>query len=282
MSWFSLALCSAFLFGAQNFCYKIAAERDLNSDLVTYYFILTSVLAIWVAVILIGEPPVFSYELIVLSVVDALAFYITTVTRIEALKRLPAGVAFPLIRMSTVLVFIFSVVYFKDSVKFYHIVALALAIFVVHLASKRTASESLKAHWKAGLLFAMAGVLTSGVTNVCSKFAALLVSIPWYMALANTMILIFSAPRYLHQRRKHQVHGPEILLGTVISVFNLGAWWLYLVSLKTGPLSLVAVIGSFGFLIPILLSVVVYKEELNRNRYLAIVLAFVAIVLLRF
>ena len=280
--WFLLALVASILFGIQNFCYKVAAEKNCSSDLVTYYLTVWSVIATWAALPLLVNQIEFTPILITLAVLDAAFYYITTTTRIESLKFLPAAVAFPLLRMSTVLIFIFSVFHFGDSVNLYHYLGLGLAVLVVVLLSSSKAHIGLsKKNVRRGLVLVAIAIVTSAITNVVSKYAAIMASIPVYMALANTFILLVSWPRFRHVRKKIDHVGKELWIGCVTGLVNLLAWYLYLYSLSTGPLSIIAVISSLQLVVPILLSVVVYREHLGGRRLLAVFLAIITIVLLK-
>jgi len=131
MNWFLLTVVCFFLYGIQRFLYKVSAERNCNTALTTLSFMGT--VALLSSVFWFGSDETLKNTtwLLALAVINSLTFFIDTVVTIEALRYLPTTIVYPLTRMNTVLVVIFSLLYFKDSLNGYQGTGIVLAIAVI-------------------------------------------------------------------------------------------------------------------------------------------------------
>jgi len=282
MAWFVLSILALAGFGAQNFLYKISAVRELRTRTVTFYFVLLSTLVVWLAFLLQAQPSKFNRAVFIYGAIDAVSFYATTLCRIEALKFIPSHLVFPLLRISTIIVAVVGVYVFGDAFS----VQLALGLLLmlataVLIGSERKADKAVSPNYRLGLLLTLFAALTSASAHVVSKVAADNTQLLDYMAVANTIVLLFSlietrVATGLHIGRPTRL---EFWLASGLAVFNLLAWYCYLCALRLGPLSSAALIVSLAFVIPIVLSAIVYREHLTPRRILAVIIS-VAIVLL--
>ncbi len=281
MAWFVLSIIALSGFGAQNFFYKVSAMRELRSRTVTFYFALFSTIVVWIAFLIQGQPSKFTKAVFIYGVIDAVSFYTTTVCRLEALECIPSHLAFLLLRTSTVLVALVGVWAFGDELSAQLIVGIALMLVAATLiGSERKQDRSVSLNYRRGLLLILVAALASASAHVVSKVAAGNTQLLDYMAVANTIVLVFSILETKLATGDH-IGLPtrsELLVATGLCVANLIAWYCYLCALRVGPLSSAALIVSLAFVIPIILSAVFYREHLTPKR-IAAVLVMVAVVL---
>jgi uncharacterized membrane protein len=64
-------------------------------------------------------------------------------------------------------------------------------------------------------------------------------------------------------------------------LFIFGGFLFGLKALTGGPLGLITVINSLSLVIPIMLGAIIYKEKLTLKRLLAVLLAIVAVIILK-
>ena len=135
MSWYALALLSLLSYGLQNFLYKVSAELKFNTVWVNFCFMATVTVLGWSLVVYQGK----SYNnlnlYMLLSFMNAVVFSTTIISRIEALKYLDTSVAYPILRMSIVIVVLYSVIFFGESLSAFQIIGIVLAIAVIFLVS---------------------------------------------------------------------------------------------------------------------------------------------------
>lgn len=282
MTWLLLSLTAFVGFGLQNFLYKVAASMQLNSRTVTFYFILISTTALWILLLASNTSLHFSSTVIILAVLDALLFYTTTLTRLEALKFIPVHLAFPLMRTSTLLVAICGIIFFDESFSWNLLFAVAFLLLAAYLISaERNEDKAISANYRLGLLLTGIALLTSAGTNIVTKIAADTTTLLDYMTLANSLIIILSfiEIRVVTGATIRLPNRAELVVSFWLAVTNLIAWFAYLYALKIGPLSTTAVIAGMGFILPIVLTTIFYKEHLTHKRILAIACTVVTIIL---
>jgi drug/metabolite transporter (DMT)-like permease len=214
-------------------------------------------------------------SLIVIAFVNSAAFLAGTVTHIEALKNVPATIAYPLIRLNVVLVILFSVIYFDDRLSGYQVIGIILALLVmVVLAADANDQKPSYTKPKRGFVLIGVALLCGALASISSKFAALHTS---------KLATVFS----LGLKAQWQKGGAgtnrrdAIGIGLLMGVTNFVGFYAFLAALSHGPLSLIAPITGMHFVIAIVFSVLIYRERLTPARIGGVALTIVSIVLLR-
>ncbi|MDD2321062.1 MAG: EamA family transporter, partial [Geobacteraceae bacterium] len=139
--WFPFALVALLLMGTQRFFYKVAAERSCNTALTTLSFMATvTVISAVLFLVRDASVPDLTFLLLV-GLANSLAFLIATVTHIEALKKLPARIAYPLIRLDAVLVVVVSFLFFHEQASARQYLGIVLALAAVFLLARDRAGN---------------------------------------------------------------------------------------------------------------------------------------------
>lgn len=282
--WYTLAIIALFSYGIQNFLYKVSAERKCNSAWTTFSFMITVAVLSTALFFIFQEKVTKLYLLLPLSLVNAIGFLITTIAKIEALKNISANIAFPIIRMSAVLVVIFSVIYFKDSLSPAQIIGIILAILVIYILTTQNHKEKEdQKNFKLGIILAFIALLFSALTTIAVKFAAITVSILGFIAISYIFNSFFSLGlrKKLQTEKENPNQKNALIIGFFIGLFNFIGFYIILKALTIGPLSIVASINSLSFVIAIILSVLIYKEKMTSKRIIGVLLAILAVILMK-
>lgn len=278
--WYFLSLAALLLLGSQRFLYKVAAERGCSSSLTTAVFMATVTLLSGATFMLSGESAGPLTELLLLATVNSLAFALGTVASMEALRRLPAAIAFPLTRLSILLVIGFSMLYFGERPGPWQWLGILLGLaVVVVLAADRGGSAATGDQRGTGLLLVAACVLCGAVASISSKFAALSISKSAFMALSYLLGTLFSlamAGRWSGWPSTNRP-GTVVGLGVLMGLLNFAGFYAFLAALEVGPLSVIALITGMHFVIAIALSALFYREEITPRRLLGIGLTLLAV-----
>ncbi len=282
--WFACALAALLLMGAQRFLYKVAAERSCDTVLTTLSFMAT-VTAISAAAFFAGSAEVKDLRaLLLVGLVNSLAFLAATVTHIEALKRLPAAIAYPLIRMDAVLVVVISTVFFHESM----LDRQALGIFIAVLAAvlvayDRNRFQTPTAPSHGGFLFIAMAVVAGTAAAVSSRFAVLYTDKTAFIAVSYALSTIFA----FIMGRGAIIHNASarfrssVSIGVSMGILNVAGYYAYLEGLSRGPLSLVTVITGMHFVVAVVFSVLIYRERLSPVCFAGMVLAAISLFLIR-
>ena len=100
--------------GIQRFLYKVSAERNCNTAWTTFSFMATVAILSSILFLVLREPVSNIRYLLLIAFINSSAFFIATMSHIEALKHIPANITYPIIRLNVAVVVIFSILYFKD------------------------------------------------------------------------------------------------------------------------------------------------------------------------
>jgi len=291
-TWFLFSLAALLLLGGQRFLYKVAAVKNCPTFLTTFCFMVT--VAVLSSGLLILRPPNIPSIgfLVLISLANSLTFVCATLAHIQALKHMPATVAYPMIRMNIVLVVLFAVVFLQE-----------------RLAPLQTA----------GILLSLVflAMIAGALSAISSKYAAENTDLLTFIALSYIFSTLFTLAPKLVAVAKHlmQARNPDqvqavaqkeiqseipaetreetwektqdktqrrqaVIIGLAMGLLNLAGFYLFLKALALGPLAIVASVNGMHFLVAVILSVVIFREKLTPSRLLGLVLAILAIVLL--
>ncbi len=283
-SWYSLAIVASVLMGTQRFLYKVAAERDCNTFLTTFSFMATVAVLSCCAVVGLKVSVTNSRSLVLIALLNSSSFLLGTVSHIEALRAIPATLAYPIIRLNIVIVALFSLFFFEDQLSAVQVVGIGCAIAVIIILSRefqdRQGSQGVT---KRGTGYLCIALFCGAIAAISSKFAALYTNEMTFMALTYILSALFS----LAIKDKRQAKEPALItrdalvIGVGMGLINFVGYYTFLIALARGPLSVIAAITGMHFVIAIVLSAVIYREPLRGPRLGGVVLAALSVVLMR-
>jgi len=284
MNWFFLTVVCFFLYGIQRFLYKVSAERNCNTALTTLSFMGTVALLSSVFWFSSDEALKNLTWLLALAAINSLTFFVDTVVTIEALRYLPTTIVYPMTRMNTVLVVIFSLLYFKDSLNGYQVTGIILAISVI-LTLTRFSEEDRKMSrdFRKGFLLIGLAVVSGAVAAVSSKFAALYTNSMAFIALTYSLSMLFSLglQKPFEKGGASRRYGEALLIGLLVGLVNFAAFVALLQALKTGPLSIIVPVVGMNFVLANILAVVFYREKLTILKTSGILMTVLSLLLMK-
>lgn len=282
--WFACALAALLLMGVQRFLYKVAAERSCDTLLTALSFMAT-VTVISTAAFFAGGAEVKDLRALLLAgFANSLAFLAATLSHIEALKRLPAAIAYPLIRLDAVLVVVISIVFFHESMLGRQGIGIFIAVFAALLVARdRNRIQAPFAPSSRGFLFVAMAILAGTAAAVSSRFAVLHTDKTAFIAVSYGLSTIFA---FIMGRGSVNGKVPErfrssLFIGVSMGILNVAGYYAYLEGLSRGPLSLVTVITGMHFVVAVIFSLLIYRERLSPVSFAGIVLAVLSLVLIR-
>jgi len=285
--WYLYTLFALMAFGLQRFLYKVSAERKCNTAWTTFTFMGTVTVLSTFFFFSLDETVTGISFLIVISLINSISFLCGTITTIEALKYVSTSIAYPLIRLNTAIVVIFSIIYFKDNPSMYQIAGILLAITVICLLTRHNGDDdqqnTLKKNTKVGFTLVFVALFSGAFAAISSKFAATHTNLLGFMALSYAMSTIFSFTlrNRLQGREENPNHGDAIAIGVIMGVVNFMGFYSLLKALSVGPLSLIISMTGLYFAVAIMLSALIYKERLTTVRITGIAMTIVSITLMR-
>lgn len=283
-SWYAFSLAALVLLGMQRFLYKVSAERKCPTAWTTFSFMATVTVLSTISYIVVKESVSDAKMLLVTALLNSASFVLGTVTHIEALKHVPAGVVFPILRLNMVVVVLFGVFVFHDQVSLHQVLGILLAITVIFILTKDAdRTKGSMGSVRRGLFLLFASLVCGSVASISSKFAALYSSKLAFMALSYFLGTLFSAglTRKSGKEAAPKERKEAMMIGVLMGLINFAGFYSFLSALAVGPLSIIVSITGMYFVIAVILSVIVYKEKLSARRILGIVLTVASVLFLR-
>ena len=283
-NWYVLSIVALVLMGVQRFLYKVCAEKECDTAWTTFSFMATVTVLSAVFFLALKGSVSDARMLLLTAGINSASFVLGTITHIEALKHVPSSVVYPIIRLNMVVVVLFSILFLHDRVSLHQVLGILLAIAVIVILTRE--AEGAKGNVgsvRKGLLLAFVSLVSGSVASISSKFAAVYSNKLGFMAFSYFLGALFSAA--LISRSGEEVSRGNrknaILIGLLMGLINFVGFYTFLAALSMGPLSIIVSITGMHFVIAVLLSVIVYKENLSRTRILGMALAMVSILFLR-
>lgn len=284
ISWYFSALLALLLMGIQRFFYKVAAERKYPTEWVTFSFMATvTLLSAGAYFFQQHHEPNIGF-LLAVALINSASFLVATVSHIEALKYIPANIAYSIIRLNVVVVAVFSIFYFKERISLLQSLGLLVAVAAMIVLTTQMGTDKAKAkRRRQGAVFIFLALLGGATASVSSKFAAMHADKLAFMALSYLMGMIGSLgiTRALSYDKARKKRSAALGLGVLMGGFNFAGFYAFLYALERGPLSLIAAIVGMHFVIAIVLSAVIYHEKIKPVGLVGILLTVISIILIR-
>jgi drug/metabolite transporter (DMT)-like permease len=284
-NWYTLSMIALFFMGTQRFLYKVSAQRGCNSAWTTFTFMGTVTFLSVISLLIFPEPVLGISYLIFIALVNSVSFTLATLTHMESLKHLPVSVAYPIIRLNVAVVVVFSLVFFNDRLSPYQIAGILIAIAVIAiLTSESNSGKTEHRDIRRGFFLVFVCVVCGAVASISSKFAAMHTNKMAFMALSYFVGTLFSF--LLKDRLIEETEGNRnkdaVTIGIAMGLLNFAGFYAFLSALDLGPLSIIVSIMGLHFVIPIILSKIIYSEKLTPIRILGILLTAVSVIFLKY
>ena len=284
-NWYTLSLIALFFMGTQRFLYKVSAQRGCNTAWTTFTFMGT-VTFLSVIFFFISHEPVSGIPfLLFIALINSVSFTLATLSHIEALNHLPASVAYPIIRLNAAVVVVFSVFFFHDRLSGYQIVGILIAIAVFTLLARESnGQDTTRRDIRRGFSLVAVCVVCGAIASISSKFAAMHTNKMAFIALSYFMGTLFSFAfrNKLETETTGAFRSDAVIIGIIMGLLNFAGFYAFLSALAIGPLSIVVSIMGLHFIIPIILSTVIYSEKLTPLRILGVLLTTVSVIFLKY
>jgi drug/metabolite transporter (DMT)-like permease len=177
------------------------------------------------------------------------------------------------------------VLFFHDRLSGYQIVGILIAIAVIILLAKESnGQDTTRRDIRRGFSLVAVCVVCGAIASISSKFAAMHTNKMAFIALSYFIGTLFSFAirNRLETETTEAFRSDAVIIGIIMGLLNFAGFYAFLSPLAIGPLSIVVSIMGLHFIIPIILSTVIYSEKLTPLRILGILLTTVSVIFLRY
>lgn len=283
-TWIIYAIISAIFGWFYNFTFKILVERKYDTSYVTFISFVFSALFswIWLTYYLINNSIILNELLItlLLSFINVLFFSISIFTRVESMRNIDTVIFYPIYKTFwPIIVTLLSLYFFNEVLNikeiFWIIIGITIPLLLI-TSNEKTIQKNLK-RW---VIFILITAIFTAISSWATK--ELMVqnfSIELFIFTNCLMWWIINYIIYKKNKYKKDLKHKWIIKFWMITwFFHLTSFILFTKALAWN-FAIVFTINSFSILIPIILSVIIYKEHFSIKKAFIIALSIVSILL---
>lgn len=289
-TWLIFAIVSIFTAWFYNFCFKIIVKRDYDTSYVSIVSYTISSIIAGIVYLYINW---FSFSwnfnsallLCIFALWDTLFYFLSTLSRVQALKSIDTIIFFPVYKtFFPVIITAISFFIFKESLYLKDFLWILLWVLVPLLLITKEENRIQK-NLKMWLLFIL---LTSVLSSISTLFPKIVnineydIDLFIFLVLLSWVLVSFTSYKFFSKKNMQtkKIYSKEWLYSFWILLWVLQFLFFYTIihALKWN-LAIVMTINSFSILIPIILSVIIYKEKMTYKKALVIALSILSVIL---
>lgn len=290
IDWFVFTIASTIIYGLINFMYKIAAVHKLSSPGIVNVSATTISIGSLIIILITGSKFINFSQILFFAVINSAFFALGSISKIKALKFIPSSFAFPITKMNSVFLVIYAFILFNDKITFNQGIGILISFSILAYISINVKNEKSEIKDKRkqiiGLLLALLAAFSTSISMLTGKYASTEVPKLNYIFISYTFVMIYTTliNKFITQKKERPnkiIKKKTILFGIIIGILNFSGYFMVLKAFAIGPLSLIQGISSNSFIIPVILSVIVFKEKFTYKNLIVIILAIVSILLIK-
>lgn len=280
ISWFVYSISATITFGIALSLYKVPAIKNVSKISASLWTVTVSFLLS--CLFFYKYFALTNAKVILFSAIWGVQFTSIITLQMLALKKMETNTLFPLTTITSLIItLVFGILFFNQGLSTLQVLGMlgAVLIIIAYTAPK----EKIRGFSLNALVIASGIVALSVIGKIVQKIAADQIDIhimqifQYAFAIVAALTLLFT----FHKKDwKKQIHsGAKI--GSFIGIFSFIGGYLLLIALTKGPFPLITTIHSSYIFITALLGFFIFKEKLNTRKVILILLALIAIALMR-
>lgn len=274
--------------------YKVSAVHKCQAHLIINRSAMTVSALALTMVVASGSEFTNVWQILGFALLNSTFFGLGSIAKIKSLERISSSLAFPVTKLNALFLIIYALVLFNEMPNVYQWIGIGISMTMLAYISlnikdkSNSASETpdpKKQLW--GLGFALMAAFGTSLSMLTGKFASTQVPKLNYIFFSYSMLMVTTAilNRTVYKAKSRsedrQVKKKTNLFGFVIGILSFVGYYLVLSAFEKGPLSVIQGISSNSFVIPIVLSIIIFREKLNYKKAIVVLLAVLSIVLLK-
>lgn len=288
--WLIFAFCSIIFWGLKNFALKVISKKQYNVSLVSFYsYVSAAIISGWYYVYL-NYGNIWKIEWLYLIWLFALwkviFGFLNTKTKVMSLDNIDSTIFFPLFKTITlVMLTACSLFVFWEKLTFYEWIWILIGMCWPFLLITKKESKK-QVNLKKGIVFLIITSLLMVIISLIEKSVNTMnFNVELFVFLSMLFGVFVSWISYKTIDKKNKDQSEDDTGRKWLPLFWLVLWLFHFLTAYTfvkaleWNLAIVYTINSFSILVPIILSVIFYKEEMTIKKALVIFLSIVSVIL---
>ena len=281
--WFIFAILAAIFSGLNNFLNKVAAEKKFNSKVVTFWFNAFSTLVSFAGFIFFAKGSI-KLDWIFWGgvVVVAIGNIVVILNKIKGLRYLNPGTFFISLRFGLVTaLFLVEVFGYHSAFTIKSILGLVIG-FVALILLVETKKGNKKQYLVGGAITVGTAIIAMTINNVVRKNVIVMDydRYAYYFFMFGLSFLLSAILNYKVIKSKRIFSNKDgiIFYPFLQAMFNYGAGLAAFMSLEYGAnLAILSKTVSYSLFVPIILSIIIYKEKVTVKKLIAFGLTIISL-----
>ena len=291
MNWFVYTIMATIIYGVINFVYKIAAVYKCPSHIIVKVSATTISISSLIIILFTRSEFLNFKQILLFAIINSAFFGLGSIVKIQSLKLIPTSYAFPITKLNAVFLIIYALILFNEQPTWNQWVGIGISLSMLAFISLSIKKENKtgafdKKKQILGLLLALLAAFSTSISMLTGKYASTEVPKLNYIFVSYTLVMIYTFIISKTIYRKKQVESKKMkrkifIFGFTVGILNFAGYFLVLSAFATGPLSLIQGISSNSFIIPIILSIIVFKEKFNYKNAIVLIFAILSVILIK-
>jgi drug/metabolite transporter (DMT)-like permease len=267
--------------GLMSFIGKSIAEKKFNSELITIYFYIFSLLISSIVFIIKGNYSFqnFTFSIFLLIFISSIFLVFSIKISLKSLNELSSSVFFVNTRLiSSIFLLIFSFYIFGELLTTKQFIGFFIGFFIFILLYDKKDKIKKNSNLKKGFIYLGLFIMIVIFTNLVSKYLGEKVDIISIVLMYNIFSILISSFVFRKSLKKLKSNKNKNLIkySFIFALSNYLSFLAILKALTLIPLIIAYKIFSFEIFIPIILSFIFYKEKITYRKIIALVLTGVS------
>ena len=284
-TWLIYAIVSVFFAGGYNFAMKVISQRNYNISFVSIFgYIFAAIFSgiYYIFTSIDNFTMEWFYLLLAFAFFNTFFYFLSTISRVKSLDNMDTTLVFPLYKtFSPILITIISLFIFGESLNLKETLWIIVWIIVPLLLITKT-ENNIQKNLKLWIIFVIATSIFWAISNWFSKaiynFEINVDLFVLFSLIAWTFISIFSYKVFDKKEKKIYSKKWIYKFWLLLWFFQFMSFYTFILAVKWN-LAIAYTINSFSILIPIILSVIFYKEEMTFKKAFVIFLSVISMLL---
>lgn len=284
-SWLLYALWAAFFGGMYSFTLKVIAERWYNPAKVNLINYSIGSVSTWAYLVYsldhINLDTSFVLWTIFFAWVNAIFHTLSVFTRVDWLRNIDTVIFFPTLKtLGAILTVWVSYFYYHESLNVMQSLGIIIGLLVPVLLITKQEHEIQRnlCYW---IWCIVLTVMLSTISMIWIKeFVSRGLWLEVFMFASYVFWIIATFAAWFFQKEKQQVYKSKgiVKFSIITFIYNIAMFICFINAMK-GNLAIVYTINSFSLIIPIILSIIFYKDHFNYKKIFGIVLSIISVLL---
>jgi len=274
--WFVLAIISMICYGIFDFLFKVAEERRYDPATVLIYFYTVGGAVAFLSFVV---NPSFDNLLITLffAIAQVSPYLIANIFKIEALKHIKSIIAFPIFGLHGAFTASLAIFLLGEHISIIQMLGIFLSLLALILLIEKRGRMNLRTGVRYAILVAFFISLSEIVIKIASNNVniGLFITSSYFFAAIPTYVI----EKHINKRTGHK-KGAHVI-GIALGLLNVAAFFSVILALRQGPASIIYPLIALSLMVSIILSKIIYRERITFMKWVAVIIALIAIIVLR-